>query len=235
MYKLLYIFTIGLLLSLLASCWVPKRLGKVKKITTENITKYDSVFMFPVAFTYRSYLNNSYRHGEPDANDLAYEKHWDSIQYDILQKHFQVERVDIGPKDDVFRKRPFKFRVLLGGTEFARSNWVDYNLSLFTWNVRAGKMDKAYTSLFDTLQKLSFIKPLVIITNRFYFFYVNFQAGFAEGGTGIRNILDFHIVILSKGEIIYYRNYSNDYSHHRLERKPHLKEKIAHKLFDKLE
>lgn len=235
MNKLFFIFSIGLVLSSLASCMVPKPVGKVKKITTGQIAKGNSVFMLPVAFTYKNYLYSNYQYGGPNDKDLAYEKQWDSIQYRILQKYFAVQRIDIGPRDDVIRRRPFKFKISLGGTEDAVSNWVDYNLSLFTWNIRAGNTDSAYTFLFDTLQKLSFIKPLVIITNDFYFFSANFVAGFARGGTGVQMLAHFLIVILSKGEIVYYRNYRNGYTHRRLESNPKLKEKIVHKLFDKLE
>jgi hypothetical protein len=223
------------LFSLIISCWVPKRVGKVKKVTTENITKNDSVFMIPVSYTYFNYLYSSYRRWRPDPDDLAYEYKWDKLQHEVLQQYFPVERIDTGPKDSLFRFRPFKFKVLLGGTEKSLSSLVDHNISQFTWNIRAGKPDTGFRYLPDTIKKLSFQKPVVILTNRFYFFGGNFQAGFAQGGTGIRTILDFHVIILSKGEIVYFRNYSNDYSYDRLERKPHLKEKIVHKLFDKLE
>jgi hypothetical protein len=219
----------------LVSCFIPNRVGKVKKITTENISKNDIVFMIPVSYTYKNYLYNSYRRWRPDPDDLAYEKVWDSLQYGILQEYFKVERIDTGPKDSLFRKRPFKFRILLGGTEYARSNLVDYNISQFTWNIRAGKPDTGFNYLPDTLGKLSYQKPVVIFTNDFYFYGANFQAGFAQGGTGIRVLLDFLVVILSQGKVAYYRNFSTSYSFDRLERKPHLKEKIVHKLFDKLE
>jgi hypothetical protein len=221
--------------SFFVACWVPKRVGKVKKITTENISKNDSVFMIPVSFTYKNYLYNSYRRWRPDPDDLAYERAWDSLQYGILQKYFKVERMDTGPKDSLFRKRPFKFKILLGGTEYARSNLVDYNISQFTWNIRAAKPDTGFAFLPDTLYMLSYQKPVVIFTNDFYFYGANFQAGFAQGGTGIQILAHFLVVILSKGEIAYYRNYRNSYSFARLERKPHIKEKIVHKLFDKLE
>jgi len=99
--------------SLLISCFVPKRVGKVKKITTENISKNDSVFMIPVSYTYKNYLYNSYRRWRPDPDDLAYEKAWGSLQYGVLQAYFKVDRIDTGPEDSLFRKRPFKFKILL--------------------------------------------------------------------------------------------------------------------------
>jgi hypothetical protein len=219
----------------LKSCFLPNRVGKVKKIITEHITKHDSVFMIPVSYTYHNYLYSSYRRWRPDSDDLAYEKAWDNLQYGILQEYFKVERIETGPKDSLFKFRPFKFRILLGGTEDALSNLVDYNISQFTWNIRAGRTDTAFSFLPDTLLILSFQKPVVIFTNDFYFFGANFQAGFAQGDTGIQMLAHFLIVILSKGKITYYRNYRNSYSFNRLERKPHLKEKIVHKLFDKLE
>jgi hypothetical protein len=157
------------------------------------------------------------------------------LQNGVLQEYFKVERIETGPKDSLFSKRPFKFKILLGGTEYARSNLVDYNISQFTWNIRAGRNDSAFNFLPDTLRKLSFQKPVVIFTDYFYFYGANFQAGFAQGGTGLRVLLVFTVAILSKGKVSYYRNYKNSYSYNRLERKPHLKEKIVHKLFDKLE
>jgi len=224
-----------LVIAFLVSCLVPKRVGKIKKVTTENISKNDSVYMIPASYTYHNYLYSSYRRWRPDPDDLAYEKAWDSLQNGVLQEYFKVERIDTGPKDSLFKFRPFKFRILLGGTEDALSNLVDYNLSQFTWNIHAGKTDLANDHLPDTLRKLSFQKPVVIFTNDFYFYGANFQAGFAQGGTGIQMLAHFLIAIVSKGEIAYYRNYRNSFSFDRLERKPHLKEKIVHKLFDKLE
>jgi hypothetical protein len=224
-----------LVIAFLVSCLVPKRVGKIKKVTTENISKNDSVYMIPASYTYFNYLYSSYRRWRPDPDDLAYEFRWDSLQHDVLQQYFQVERIETGPKDSLFRFRPFKFKILLGGPEKTLSNLVDYNISQFTWNIRTSRFDTAFGYLPDTLRNLSYKKPVVIFTNNFFFFGNNFQAGFAQGGTGIRAILDFLIVILSKGKIVYFRSYYNDYSYDRLERKPHLKEKIVHKLFDKLE
>jgi len=219
----------------LVSCFIPNRVGKVKKITTKIISKNDSVFMIPVSYTYHNYLYSSYRRWRPDPDDLAYEKAWDSLQNGVLQEYFKVERIDTGPKDSLFKFRPFKFRILLGGTEDALSNLVDYNISQFTWNIRAARTDSGFSFLPDTLGKLSFQKPVVIFTNDFYFYGANYQAGFAQGGTGIQMLAHFLIVIVSKGKIAYYRNYRNSFSFDRLERKPHLKEKVVHKLFDKLE
>jgi len=221
--------------SLLVSCFVPKRVGKVKKVTTENISKHDSVFMIPVSYTYHTYLHSSYRRWRPDSNDLAYEYRWDKLQHDVLQQYFPVIRINTGPKDSLFRFRPFKFKILLGGTEASLSSLVDYNISQFSWNIRAARPDTGFRYLPDSIKKLSFQKPVVIFTNNFYFYGANFQAGFAQGGTGIQMLAHFLIVILSKGEVVYYRNYRNSYSYDRLERKPHLKAKIVHKLFDKLE
>jgi hypothetical protein len=209
-------------------------LGKVKKITSEKIAKGDSVYMIPVSFTYDNYLHSSYRRWRPDKDDLANEHIWDSVQHSVLKEYFSVERIDIGPKDSLFKFRPFKFKILLGGPETTLSNLNDYNIAKFTWNIRAGKMEQGFEFLPETIKKLSQERPVAIFTSNFFFYGVSFQAGYAQGSTGLQVIPDCLLVILSKGEVLYYRNYRKRYGYEKFERRRESKEKFTRKLFDKL-
>jgi hypothetical protein len=222
-----------LLLVSLYGCMLPTRLGKVKKINTNQIKIGDSITMIPVSFTYFNYLHSSYRRWRPDKDDLAYENLWDSVQYSVLQEYFSVRRIDIGPKDSLFKFRPFNFKLLLGGPYQTLSNLNDYNLSLFTWNIRAGRTEKAFEFLPDTVHKISLEMPVVIFTNDFFFYGSTFQAGYATGGTGLMFIPDCLMAIVFKNKIIYYRNFSKRYSFKRFEKDEHFKAKVTRKLFDK--
>jgi hypothetical protein len=219
----------------LASC-VPTRVGKVKLVNTGELKKGDSVLVVLPFYTYAT-ESNSFSLSKwdgPTEQMTAFENRWDSVQLSVVSRYFKPKVFEYGYRHAYWGVRPFRFKVLLGGTEEVKSDTASWQLSNFTWNLRAGDTKKAFEFLPDTLLQLSYNKPVVIFTNDFFFFERSFQAGFASGTTGLNVIPNCVITILINGEPSYVRSYRKNSKAEKLLNNSRRVENVNLKLFDKM-
>jgi len=62
-----------------------------------------------------------------------------------MQDYFTPTLLKYGNRNKQYNTRPFKFKVLLGGPIETKSDFMSYLMSLFTWNIRAGNFQKAFS------------------------------------------------------------------------------------------
>lgn len=219
----------------LISC-IPKRIGKVKKIYTGQVQRGDSIILLQPYYTYATFANEItccdwYK---PSEKQLEIEKQWDSILYSVLQYYFESSKVKYGTRNEYYDIRPFKFKFTLGTTKDIMSDSISYIMSLFSWNIRAGNLQKAFAYLPDSILNLSYKRPLAILTNEFYFYDIDFQAHYASGSTGLQFRPESFIVILKNGNIQYFRGYRKGIAYHKVLKNPSFIDKFTIKLLDKL-
>ena len=151
-----------------------------------------------------------------------------------MQDYFTPTLLKYGNRNKQYNTRPFKFKFLLGGPIETKSDSISYIMSLFSWNIRAGNLQEAFTYLPDTIKSLSYNHSVAIITIQFYFYEVDFQADHASGSTGLQLIPNCILVVLKNGTIQYFRVYRKGIACHKFLRDPNKINKFTRKLFDKL-
>jgi hypothetical protein len=223
------------LLVLLDSC-LPKRVGKVKIINNGTIVRGDSIILLNPFYTYGTFANEItccdwYK---PSERQVEIERQWDSIQSLVVRKYFSTELLKYGNRNSHYNHRPFVFKFLLGSTEKIESDSISFIMTSLSWNIRAGKIQEAYNFLPDSIVKLSYHLPVVVITNDFYFFDIPFRAAYISSSTGLQFSPEVFIVIIKEGKVVYFRGYRKSLYYKKVEKNPDFIGRFTHKLFDKL-
>jgi hypothetical protein len=216
---------ISFLVLLCTSC-ISRRLGKTKLINSEVIKKTDSVIFIRPFYSYGIFGNQISGGGgnEKRNEQTQFEFLWDSIQQESVKSIFKAEYKSFGIRGQAYDERPFNFRQVIG---------IKY-MKADTWNIRAGKKNEAMQYLPVLLKEMSYDKPVIIITNAFEFYEIEFQAYYASGSTGLNFIPDCLVAIVYKGEIQYYRNYTRRYKFERIQKNPKIIYEMTLNLFDKV-
>jgi hypothetical protein len=225
---------ISFLVLLCTSC-ISRRLGKTKLINSEVIKKTDSVIFIRPFYSYGIFGNQISGGGgnEKRNEQTQFEFLWDSIQQESVKSIFKAEYKSFGIRGQAYDERPFNFRQVIG-IKYMKADTSSYLLSRFTWNIRAGKKNEAMQYLPVLLKEMSYDKPVIIITNAFEFYEIEFQAYYASGSTGLNFIPDCLVAIVYKGEIQYYRNYTRRYKFERIQKNPKIIYEMTLNLFDKV-
>lgn len=233
--KAIYFLSYLLCILIWSSC-IPTRVGKVKLISTDKLIKGESVYFVRPFYTYATF-GNSFTCAactEKTEQQIYFEHVWDSIQYNVANKFFTAKKVIYGKRGEKQEVRPFRFKILLGGPEEINADTTSYMLAKFTWNIRAGKKEEAMKYIPDTLLQLSNSKPVLIITNDFHFYEMEFQSYYASGTTGMNFIPDCLLVVLYKEEIQYFRGFRKRYKLEKVFNNHSIIENITLQIFDKI-
>ncbi len=220
----------------LQACFLPKRIGKVKSINNGAVVRGDSIILLNPFYIYATFANEItccdwYK---PSKKQIEIEAQWDSIQSAVVNKYFTTVFLEYGNRNSNYNIRPFVFKFPLGSTEKTKSDTISYIISSFSWNIRADKIEEAYKYLPDSVLALSYLQPVAILTNDFYFSDIPFRAAYASGSTGLQFRPETFLIILKDGKIAYFRGYRRSLMYRKIEKNPEFINKITHKLFDRL-
>jgi len=230
-----YIFILSTLSFAIGSC-IPTRLGKVNEISTGEIKKGDSVIYVAPVFAFATFGNSitGSKWDKPTKLQIDWENTWDSLQRVVTNEYLNAKHHQLAFDRRSYKVRPFKFKVLLGNTTEVKSDSLSWLLSKYTWLIRLGLQDSAKAFLPDSIAALSYTKPVLIISNDFYFYEKSFFSGYAEGSTGLNVIPAMNIAIISKENVIYFRTYRKRFKYMKIKDDPQQIMNIHRKLFDKI-
>jgi predicted SnoaL-like aldol condensation-catalyzing enzyme len=230
------VIIIALLTLLFLNSCINRRSGKIKIINNRTIAKGDSIMLLNPFYTYTTFANEItccdwYK---PSKRQIELEENWDSIQLRVVNKYLTTDYFNYGIRNSNYNIRPFIFKFLIGSTKDRKSDSISYIMSNFSWNIRAGNIEEAYKFLPDSIKKLSYLQPIVVLTNHFHIYDIPFRAAYISGVTDLQFIPETFLIILKDGEIAYFRGYRRSIKYKKLEKNPEFINKFTHKLFDKL-